>query len=267
MRGARDRFLARPSTYYDDVPERDRRDRRGHRRPAPARHPGRPRRRGLPPAGLHQADRRPADGVLRGHRAPRRPRLRRGQLQGPVRGDRARAGAPREPLMRPHAPPASGFGLRVLAELRRGNAVLSPLGLQLALATLRAGASGRRGRRLTRWSGTAARSGTFRPRSRRRSGSTQVLERGPGARPRPPPSSRRGRWPRLRRTRRGRDRQPLGRRAHARHGATILDRFDPASASCWPAPPTSKASGAIRSTRPTPRRRFTTSDGRASRCR
>jgi serine protease inhibitor len=44
--------------------------------------------------------------------------------------------------MHPYAPPASGFGLRVLAELGGGNAVLSPLGLQLALATLRAGASG-----------------------------------------------------------------------------------------------------------------------------
>ena len=34
----------------------------------------------------------PPDAVLRGHRAPRRARLRRGQLQGAVRGDRARAG-------------------------------------------------------------------------------------------------------------------------------------------------------------------------------
>ena len=65
-----------------------------------ARHPRRPRRRGLPAADLHQADRRPADGVLRGDRAPRRARLRRGQLQGAVRGDRARAGAQGEPLMR-----------------------------------------------------------------------------------------------------------------------------------------------------------------------
>src|SRR5262249_42883123 len=41
----------------------------------------------------------PTDALLRDHRAPRRPRLRRGQLQGAVRGDRARAGAAREPLM------------------------------------------------------------------------------------------------------------------------------------------------------------------------
>jgi serine protease inhibitor len=44
--------------------------------------------------------------------------------------------------MRPEAPPASTFGLRLLAELGAGNVVLSPLGLQLALASLRAGASG-----------------------------------------------------------------------------------------------------------------------------
>jgi serpin B len=44
--------------------------------------------------------------------------------------------------MRPQAPSAWDLGLRLLAELRRGNVVLSPLGLQLALATLRAGASG-----------------------------------------------------------------------------------------------------------------------------
>jgi serpin B len=44
--------------------------------------------------------------------------------------------------MRPQAPPASAFGLRLLAELGPGNVVLSPHGLQLALATLRAGASG-----------------------------------------------------------------------------------------------------------------------------
>ena len=36
---------------------------------------------------------RPADRLLRADRAPRRHRLRRRQLQGPVRGDRARAGA------------------------------------------------------------------------------------------------------------------------------------------------------------------------------
>ena len=38
------------------------------------------------------------DGVLRVHRAARLARLRQGQLQGPLRVDRARAGAPRQPL-------------------------------------------------------------------------------------------------------------------------------------------------------------------------
>jgi hypothetical protein len=42
------------------------------------------------------------------------------------------------------APPVAdtGFALRLLAELEPGNAVLSPLGLELALAVVRAGASG-----------------------------------------------------------------------------------------------------------------------------
>ena len=39
-----------------------------------------------------------ADLLLRDHRAPRLTRLRRGQLQGAVRGDRARAGEARQPL-------------------------------------------------------------------------------------------------------------------------------------------------------------------------
>src|SRR6476469_7241656 len=68
------------------------------RRPARAGHPGRPRRRGLPAADLHQAGRRPSDRVLRDHRATRRAWLRRGQLQGPVRGDRARTGSEGQPL-------------------------------------------------------------------------------------------------------------------------------------------------------------------------
>ena len=41
---------------------------------------------------------RPADGVLRVHRAARVPRLRQGQLQGALRGHRARAGAARQPV-------------------------------------------------------------------------------------------------------------------------------------------------------------------------
>ena len=46
-----------------------------------------------------QAGRRPADAVLRGDRAARRAQLRRGQLQGAVRGDRARAGRARGNLL------------------------------------------------------------------------------------------------------------------------------------------------------------------------
>ena len=91
-------FLDVPDSYYDEVPERVGEIAEAARRPARAGHPRRPRRRGLPAADLHQAGRRPADDVLRDHRAPRRPRLRRGQLQGAVRGDRARAGPAREPL-------------------------------------------------------------------------------------------------------------------------------------------------------------------------
>ena len=57
-----------------------------------ARHPGRPRRRGLPAADLHEAGAGPPDAVLRDHPAEGREELREGQLQGAVRGDRARAG-------------------------------------------------------------------------------------------------------------------------------------------------------------------------------
>ena len=56
---------------------------------------------GLPAADLHRDDHRPAHGVLRDHRAPRRQGLRRGQLQGAVRGHRARPGPPRQPLTAP----------------------------------------------------------------------------------------------------------------------------------------------------------------------
>src|SRR5262249_31380557 len=78
-----------------------RRDRRGLRRPAAPQDPGRPRRRRVPAADLHEDRAGPADALLRGDRAPRRPRLRRRQLQGAVRGDRTRAGAAREPLAMP----------------------------------------------------------------------------------------------------------------------------------------------------------------------
>ena len=69
-----------------------RRHRRGPRSDPRAEHPGRPRREGLSAADLHQAGRRPADAVLRDHPARRQRRLRQGQFQQLVRGDRARTG-------------------------------------------------------------------------------------------------------------------------------------------------------------------------------
>ena len=97
------RFLSTPESYYEELPRTDRGDRREPRRPARARHPRRPRRRGLSAADLHADDRRPPDRVPRGDRAPRSARFRRGQLQGAVRGDRARTGEERKPLMRYHS--------------------------------------------------------------------------------------------------------------------------------------------------------------------
>ena len=92
------RFLNTPDSYYEERPDRvgeideNYDDLRGP-------DPRRPRRRRLPAADLHEDGAGPADAVLRGDRAPRRARLRRRQLQGAVRGDRARAGAPRQPLV------------------------------------------------------------------------------------------------------------------------------------------------------------------------
>ena len=68
------------------------RDRPPLGRPRRPRHPGRPGPRGPSPPGLHRDRRGPAHGVLRDHPAGRVPRLRRRELQGPVRGNRARAG-------------------------------------------------------------------------------------------------------------------------------------------------------------------------------
>ncbi len=56
LRGRGVEFLAIPESYYEDVPGRIGRDRRGRGGSAPARHPRGPRRRGLPAADLHQAD-------------------------------------------------------------------------------------------------------------------------------------------------------------------------------------------------------------------
>ena len=102
MRAEGVEFLDTPDSYYEDPELRARigNVRVADRGAAEARHPRRPRRGRLPAADLHQAGRRPADGVLRADRAARLARLRQGQLQGPVRGDRARAGAPRQPLTR-----------------------------------------------------------------------------------------------------------------------------------------------------------------------
>ena len=93
-------FIRTPDTYYEDVEERvgeidqdwdDLRSMgilvdRG--------------RGGLPAPALHEDRPGPADALLRGHRAPRLARLRDRELQGALRGDRARAGATREPLRR-----------------------------------------------------------------------------------------------------------------------------------------------------------------------
>ena len=81
-------------------PGQGRRDRRGLRRPEAAADPRRPGRGRLPAADLHEDGAGPADALLRGDRAARRDDVRRGQLQGPVRVDRARAGAARQPVGR-----------------------------------------------------------------------------------------------------------------------------------------------------------------------
>ncbi len=103
-------FLSTPESYYDDHAATGRRDRRVVGRPEAAAHPRRPRRRRLSAADLHQDGAGPADPVLRGDRAPRRARLRRRQLQGALRGDRARAGPARQPLDRPAAQDSSPSG-------------------------------------------------------------------------------------------------------------------------------------------------------------
>jgi 4-hydroxyphenylpyruvate dioxygenase len=95
-------FLDAPDSYYDALGS-------GWGHPRPDRHapraedPRRPRRGRLPAADLHQAGAGPPDRLLRAHRAARVARLRQGQLQGAVRGDRAGAGPAREPVI-PHLP-------------------------------------------------------------------------------------------------------------------------------------------------------------------
>ena len=90
-------FLTTPDSYYEEVPERVGEIDEDYADLRRLGHPRRPRRRRLPPADLHEDGAGPADALLRGDRAPRRARLRRRELQGAVRGDRARASAPRQP--------------------------------------------------------------------------------------------------------------------------------------------------------------------------
>ena len=94
-------FLDTPDAYYEDVGDRVGEIDEDYADLRRARDPRRPRRRRLPAADLHEDRAGPADALLRGDRAPRRARLRRRQLQGAVRGDRARAGAAGEPLAMP----------------------------------------------------------------------------------------------------------------------------------------------------------------------
>ena len=63
-----------PDTYYDEAKARLADVRPAVGRAAAAQHPRRPRPRRVPAADLHRDDHRPAGGVLRDHRAPRRAR-------------------------------------------------------------------------------------------------------------------------------------------------------------------------------------------------
>ena len=92
------RFMTVPDDLLRRGPRAPGRLRPAVGRAAAAQHPGRPGPRRVPAADLHRDDHRPPDGVLRDHRAAGREGLRRGQLQGAVRGHRARPGAPRQPL-------------------------------------------------------------------------------------------------------------------------------------------------------------------------
>ena len=101
MRAAGVEFLDTPDSYYDTLGEWVGETRVPLDDAARAEDPRRPRRGRLPAADLHQAGAGPADGLLRDDRAARLDGLRQGQLQGAVRGDRARAGAPRQPVTAP----------------------------------------------------------------------------------------------------------------------------------------------------------------------
>jgi 4-hydroxyphenylpyruvate dioxygenase len=96
MRARGVEFLDTPDSYYDD-PEL--RERIGHVRvPIEELKARRILVDRLPAADLHQARRRPSDRLLRADRTARLARLRQGQLQGALRGHRARTGPARQPL-------------------------------------------------------------------------------------------------------------------------------------------------------------------------
>ena len=153
-----------------------RRDRRELGRPAAAADPRRPRRRRLPAADLHEDRTGSPDALLRGDRAARRPRLRRRQLQGPLRGDRARAGAPRKSLSASERPrlPRHGHASGARRRRRRAPAV--------------AGAGELRGRRRSRGSTSRSSTGASTPRRSRGSFPTRsscrrsTARRGSGSR-------------------------------------------------------------------------------------
>ena len=100
MKAAGVEFLPTPGSYYDELGSWVGQTRVAHGRTARARHPGRPGRGRLPAADLHPAGAGPAHGLLRADRTTRLARVRQGQLQGAVRGDRAGAGQARQPVGR-----------------------------------------------------------------------------------------------------------------------------------------------------------------------
>ena len=74
-------LLTTPASYYDNLARARRRHRRRRRDAPGVEHPGRPRRRGLHAADLHQAAARPPDAVLRDHPAPRRAPFGKGNFK------------------------------------------------------------------------------------------------------------------------------------------------------------------------------------------
>ena len=93
-------FLQTPEAYYEDAFDRVGEIEESWGDLRRLRHPRRPRRGRLSAPDLHEDRPGPADALLRGDPAPRRAHVRRGQLQGTVRGDRARAGPARQSLNR-----------------------------------------------------------------------------------------------------------------------------------------------------------------------